>query len=96
MRTFMPPSSYLWFMVTARNRPASIGRGRDQGLTADPRAKLASRMTALSSFAKNSARARARAILKFFITFISVLLPTRFFVFSFRVRPVKAALRLSN
>lgn len=41
-------------------------------------------------------RARARAILKFFITFISVLLPTRFFVFSFRVRPVKAALRLSN
>lgn len=94
MRTFMPPSSYLWFMVTARNRPASIGRGRDQGLTADPRAKLASRMTALSSFAKNSAR--ARAILKFFITFISVLLPTRFFVFSFRVRPVKAALRLSN
>lgn len=90
MRTFMPPSSYLWFMVTARNGPASIGRGRDRGLTADPRTR-ARLLDDRPFFFRRIPLARHSYVL---YRFPLVLLPTRFFVFPFR--PVKAALRLSN
>lgn len=65
----------------SRPRPGPFGRS--------PVRSSASRTTALSSFA--GAR-HSYALYHFPL----VLLPTRFSVFPFRVRPVKAALRLSN